>query len=535
MLCRHRLNSPKLSQSFRIELALPKMAILHLLTLGLTAAAMASPAPSNDATPTDPKEALVRKGDWDNYLKYKASLGTQASGQAAVQRICDLVLCLGPNHTGECSLWCHYKGELQSFEEAKQREITMSTYFTKSDRCNFYAKVCEPVPHGDWSSRLLKSPGKSRRAVFRLKGQRQRQAIMSTDTQVQCWQTRQDGLDNLFLATASLPQPGPGEVLVKISAVSLNYRDTEVAMGLYNHHKTIKPAETDPIVPASDMCGSVVSVGDGVSRWKAGDRVLSIFNQTHLKGQIKPVDMKSGLGFPLEGVLQTYRVFSAEGLVRAPKHLSDEEAATLPIAAVTAWMSINQFRPLGQPGGQGEVVVCQGTGGVAISGLQIAKASGATVIVTSSSDEKLEKAKALGADYTVNYRTTPNWDDKVNEFTEGEGANLILETGGAKTLRQSFEAIGFGGQIACIGYLSGKVDDVEDRTNVNLLALKKTVTLKGIINGPRERFEEMIEFYEEKGIKPVVDRVFQFKEADKAYNYLYSGGHFGKVVVKVQE
>ncbi|KAK1464892.1 zinc-binding dehydrogenase [Colletotrichum melonis] len=496
------------------------MAILHLLTLGLTAAAMASPAPSNDATPTDPKEALVRKDDWDNYLKYKASLGTQTSGQAAVQRICDLVLCLGPNHTGECSLWCHYKGELQSFEEAKQREITMSTYFTKSDRCNFYAsgaKKCD-IP-------TLMSQSTFHQLIYH----------GGVIPEVQRWQTRQDGLDKLFLATASLPQPGPGEVLVKISAVSLNYRDTEVAMGLYNHHKTINPAETDPIVPASDMCGSVVSVGDGVSRWKAGDRVLSIFNQTHLKGQIKPVDMKSGLGFPLEGVLQTYRVFSAEGLVRAPKHLSDEEAATLPIAAVTAWMSINQFRPLGQPGGQGEVVVCQGTGGVAISGLQIAKASGATVIVTSSSDEKLEKAKALGADYTVNYRTTPNWDDKVNEFTKGEGANLILETGGAKTLRQSFEAIGFGGQIACIGYLSGKVDDVEDRTNVNLLALKKTVTLKGIINGPRERFEEMIEFYEEKGIKPVVDRVFQFKEADKAYNYLYSGGHFGKVVVKVQE
>ncbi|KAK1687408.1 zinc-binding dehydrogenase [Colletotrichum godetiae] len=358
---------------------------------------------------------------------------------------------------------------------------------------------------------------------------------MSTNTQVQRWQTRQDGLDKLFLATASLLQPGPGEVLVKISAVSLNYRDTEVAMGLYNHHKTINPAETEPIVPASDMCGAVVSVGDGVGRWKVGDRVVSIFNQTHLKGQIKPVDMKSGLGFPLEGVLQTYRVFSAEGLVRAPKHLSDEEAATLPIAAVTAWMSINQFRSLGQPGGEGEVVVCQGTGGVAISGLQIAKASGATVIITSSSDEKLEKAKALGADYTVNYRTTPNWDDKVNEVTNGEGANLILETGGAKTLRQSFEAIGFGGQIACIGYLSGKVDDVEDRTNVNLLALKKTVTLKGLINGPRERFEEMIDFYEDKGIKPVVDRVFEFKEADEAYRYLYSGGHFGKVVVKVQE
>lgn len=156
------------------------------------------------------------------------------------------------------------------------------------------------------------------------------------------------------------------------------------------------------------------------------------------------------------------------------------------------------------------------------------------VLITSSSDAKLEKAKALGADYTVNYRTQPNWDETVNSVTNGEGADIILETGGAKTLRRSFEAIGFGGTIACIGYLSGKVDSEEDRTNVNLLALRKTVTLKGIINGPRERFEEMVAFYEDKGIKPVVDRVFAFDEADEALRYLYSGGHFGKVVVKVQ-
>lgn len=157
------------------------------------------------------------------------------------------------------------------------------------------------------------------------------------------------------------------------------------------------------------------------------------------------------------------------------------------------------------------------------------------VLITSSSDAKLEKAKALGADYTVNYRTQPNWDETVNSVTNGEGADIILETGGAKTLRRSFEAIGFGGTIACIGYLSGKVDSEEDRTNVNLLALRKTVTLKGLINGPRERFEEMVAFYEDKGIKPVVDRVFAFDEADEALRYLYSGGHFGKVVVKVQE
>ncbi|KAI8205059.1 Zinc-type alcohol dehydrogenase-like protein [Colletotrichum sp. SAR 10_65] len=298
-------------------------------------------------------------------------------------------------------------------------------------------------------------------------------------TEVQRWQTRQDGLANLFRATAPLPSPGPNEVLVKINAVSFNYRDTEVAMGLYSHHKTINPEATEPLVPASDMCGSIAAVGPDVSAWAVGDRVVSIFNQTHLTGQIKAADMKSGLGFPLEGVLQTYRVFPATGL--------------------------------------------------------IAKAAGAKVLITSSSDAKLEKAKALGADYTVNYRTQPNWDETVNSVTNGEGADIILETGGAKTLRRSFEAIGFGGTIACIGYLSGKVDSEEDRTNVNLLALRKTVTLKGIINGPRERFEEMVAFYEDKGIKPVVDRVFAFDEADEALRYLYSGGHFGKVVVKVQE
>ncbi|KAF6820407.1 Zinc-type alcohol dehydrogenase C1773.06c-like protein 2 [Colletotrichum plurivorum] len=356
-----------------------------------------------------------------------------------------------------------------------------------------------------------------------------------SDTEVQRWQTRQDGLDKLFLASAPLPQPGENEVLVQIKAVSLNYRDTEVAMGHYSHHKTINPGDAEPLVPASDMCGVVAGVGSGVARWKVGDRVVSIFNQSHLHGQIKPSDMKSGLGFPLEGVLQTHRVFPASALVPAPSHLGDEEAACLPIAAVTAWMAINQFRPLGRPGGKGEVIVCQGTGGVAISGLQIAKAAGATVIITSSSDSKLERAKALGADHTINYVTNPNWDEIVNQITNGEGANIILETGGAKTLRRSFEAIGFGGTIACIGYLSGKVDEEEDRTNVNLLALRKTVTLKGLINGPRERFEEMISFYEFKRIKPVVDRVFKFEEADEALRYLYSGGHFGKVVVRVQE
>jgi NADPH:quinone reductase-like Zn-dependent oxidoreductase len=188
------------------------------------------------------------------------------------------------------------------------------------------------------------------------------------------WETSQDGIPNLSLTTAPLSSPGPGEVLVKIAAVSINYRDIEVVMGLYNHHKTTG-GPNPTLVPCSDMCGTII--GSNSSVWKTGDRVLSIFNQTHVKGQIKSEHMKSGLGLPLAGVLAEYRVFPEYGLVKAPSYLSDEEASTLPIAGLTAWMAINGMRPLGQPGGKGETVLIQGTGGVAISGLQIAKASGA--------------------------------------------------------------------------------------------------------------------------------------------------------------
>ncbi|ROT38028.1 alcohol dehydrogenase [Sodiomyces alkalinus F11] len=359
------------------------------------------------------------------------------------------------------------------------------------------------------------------------------------ETEVQKWQTQQDGFGHLTQSNAPMPKPGKDEVLVKINAVSLNYRDTEVVMGLYNHHKTVESGRPDPIVPCSDMCGTVVAVGESSNSsssdvtWKVGDRVLSTFNQSHLSGQIQGADMATGLGLPLDGVLQTYRVFPATGLVRAPSHLSDEEAACLPIAAVTAWMAINQFRPLGQPGGAGETVLLQGTGGVSVSGLQIAHAAGGKTIVTSSSDAKLERAKKLGADHVINYRTNPDWENAVMEMTGGRGADIILECGGAQTLRKSFDAVAFGGAIACIGYVSGKQDAPGDRTNVNLLALLRNVTLKGIINGPRDRFEEMIRFYEAHGIHPVVDKVFGFEEAVEAFEYLFQGSHFGKVVIKV--
>ncbi|KAJ5121736.1 hypothetical protein N7526_008673 [Penicillium atrosanguineum] len=346
---------------------------------------------------------------------------------------------------------------------------------------------------------------------------------------IQQWVTPLEGLDSLRQTEAPMPTPGPGQVLVEVHAVSLNYRDVE---GEYKHHKTAEQNAT--IVPCSDMCGVVIQVGSGVSQWAVGDRVLSTFLSEHQTGQVTEKMLAGSIGLPLNGVLTTHRVFPAHGLVPAPSYMSDEEACTLPIAAVTAWMSINGMRPMGQSGGKDEYILLQGTGGVAIAGLQIAKAAGAKAIITSSSDAKLAQAKQLGADCTINYRNNPDWETEVMEWTGNHGADIILETGGAQTLRKSFDCIAFGGLIDCIGYVSGKVDAAEDRLNVNLLALRRTVTLKGIINGPKDRFEEMIRFYETHQIRPVVNRVFAFAEAKEAFKFLESGSHFGKVVIQVK-
>ncbi|TKA30222.1 hypothetical protein B0A54_15416 [Friedmanniomyces endolithicus] len=330
------------------------------------------------------------------------------------------------------------------------------------------------------------------------------------DETMKQWVTAQNGLDNLTLTTGPKPTPGDGEVLVKINTVSLNYRDTEVVMGLYGHHASI--TGNKDIVPCSDICGTIIASKS--DRWKEGQRVMAIFNQTHLTGQIQAHDMTSGLGLPLPGVLCEYRAFPADSLVAVPDFMSDEEACNLPIASVTAWMAINGMRPLGQPAKGGETVLIQGTGGVAIAGLQIAHAAGLKTIVTSSSDEKLEKAKKIGADFTINYRTTPGWECEVMRVTNDKGANIIFENGG-------------------IGYLSGKEDVSQDKLHTNVLALRRNVTLKGILNGPKDRFEEMVQFYDKHQIRPVVDRTFPFDDAKEALKYLYSGGHFGKVVVKV--
>lgn len=350
-------------------------------------------------------------------------------------------------------------------------------------------------------------------------------------TNMRQWVTAQDGLDNLRLTEAERPTPQDGEVLVKINAVSLNFRDTEVVMGEYGHHASVGQGEE--IVPCSDICGTILASKSPA--WREGQRVMAIFNQTHLTGQVKEHHLRFGLGLPLSGCLSEYRCFSADGLVAVPEYLSNDEASCLPIASVTAWMAINGMRPMGQPAAGGETVLVQGTGGVAMAGLQIAHAAGLKTIVTSSSDQKLEKARRLGADHTINYRSNQDWQDEVMHVTDNNGADIIFENGGAQTLRKSFDCVAFGGLINCIGYLTGKEDVSEDRTHFNLLALRRNVTVKGILNGPRDRFEEMNKFYERHQIHPVIDRVFKFEEAKGGLKYLYSGGHFGKVVVKVAD
>ncbi|KAF2814621.1 GroES-like protein [Mytilinidion resinicola] len=319
-----------------------------------------------------------------------------------------------------------------------------------------------------------------------------------------------DGLDNLTMAEGEMPVPPEDEVLVEVLTVSLNYRDTEVVMSLYTHHQSANSPTA--LVPCSDMCGVVLAVGpsSSPSPLKVGDRVVSTFAPKHLTGQVNAEMLGFGLGGPNPGVLTTHRVFPTYGLLKVPEYLTDEEVCTLPIASMTAWMSINGMRPMGQTGGKGEVVLLQGTGGVSIAGLQIANAAGAI-------------AKALGATHTINYTTTPKWEQEVLKLTFDYGADIIFKLGGARTLRKSFDCVAFG------------EDDPGDRLNTNVLALRRNVTLGGILNGPKDRFEEMLGFYEEHGIRPAVDKVFPFEESKIALKNLFGGGHFGKVIVRVKE
>ncbi|KAJ3179245.1 hypothetical protein HDU85_004935 [Gaertneriomyces sp. JEL0708] len=342
------------------------------------------------------------------------------------------------------------------------------------------------------------------------------------------------GISDLTTHTTSIPSPGPNQVLVKIHAVSLNYRDIEVIQGQYGHHKSLgdqNSGEVEGLVPCSDMSGEIIKVGDGVREWKAGDQVLSTFIQGHVAGEIKEEDMSTGLGLPLTGVLQQYRLFPAHALVRKPAYLTHIEGCTLPIAAVTAWNAFHGLQPLKS----GDWVLLQGTGGVSIAAAQIAKASGARVILVSGSPKKIERAvQDIGIDISINYKETPNWDEKVLEITGGRGVDHILEVTGQSTLERSFSCIRFGGQISCIGYVSGK-GPTDGQYNLNVVALRRGVTVKGILVGGRDMFEDMLRAYEANKIKPIVDRVVGFdkEEVTGAFEYVKQGGHYGKVVIKV--
>jgi len=329
-----------------------------------------------------------------------------------------------------------------------------------------------------------------------------------------------DGVHNLTIREFDVPQPKANEVLVKVRAVSLNYRDLIIADGTYPGPKH------ENRVPCSDMAGEVVAVGSDVKTWAVGDRVCANFSQEHHHGDITPESANTALGGSWEGVLTEYRAFPADSLVRVPKHLTYEEASTLPCAALTAYNALHGPTPLKG----GDWVLVQGTGGVSIFGLQIAAASGANVIATSSSDTKLEQAKKLGAQYTINYKKTPDWEKEVLEITGGRGVDHIIEVGGPGTLTKSLDAVRMAGWVHVIGFLAGAQADV---SAVPLKTLFKAAMVRGILIGSRSQFEDMNRLFSAREIHPVVDRVFDFEQAQEAYKYLESQKHIGKIVIKV--
>lgn len=331
------------------------------------------------------------------------------------------------------------------------------------------------------------------------------------------YEINQFGIENLEIAERPEPVATGTGVKIKFHAASLNYRDLMMIKGWYN------PKLKTPLVPFSDGAGEVVAVGDAVTKWKVGDRVMPIFMQGWLDGEVEFKKSKTALGGDLDGCLRELGTFDERGMVKIPDHLSYEEASTLPCAAVTAYNALFVSGGLNS----GETVLLQGTGGVSIFALQFASAVGAKTIITSSSDEKLQKAKALGADNLINYKETPDWDVKVAELTDRRGVDHVVEVGGAGTLQKSVSAVKMGGHIAVIGVLSGKGD-----FNPTAI-LMKAVRLQGIFVGSREMFEQMNLLIEKHQIKPVIDRVFEFEKAKEALTYMESGAHFGKVVVRM--
>jgi NADPH:quinone reductase-like Zn-dependent oxidoreductase len=333
------------------------------------------------------------------------------------------------------------------------------------------------------------------------------------------WQISSFGIDSLEFVERPTLAPGAGEVLVRVRAVSFNYRDLLMVQGAYN------PKLKLPRIPCSDGAGEVVSVGKGVTSFQPGDRVAAIFMQNWLDGPIDPAKSKGALGGDIDGMLAEFVVLKETGLVRIPEHLSFQEAATLPCAAVTAWNALRagNLEP-------GATVLIQGTGGVSIFALQLARLSGARVLGISSSDAKLERARSLGLDAGLNYKDHPEWDKWALDQTDGEGVDLVVEVGGLQTLPRSLRAIRVGGTVAQVGILSGSADPVPFPIGS---LLHKSVTIQGIYVGSRKDFEELNRAISLVGLRPVGEN-FHWSQAREVLMRMDDGSHFGKLVLTVE-
>lgn len=338
---------------------------------------------------------------------------------------------------------------------------------------------------------------------------------------MKAWLLKDFGLHNLERHEVATPTPQPGELLVKVGAVSLNFRDKAIVDGIYEPALVPKP-----LIPVSDAAGVVVAIGDGVTRFKLGDRVNSTLYSHWIDGAPGPDEPAYCLGMPLPGGLAEYMIIHEDSAVPAPASMSDEEAATLPIAALTAWYALTDVGHLQA----GQTVLVQGTGGVSIFAAQIALAHGARVIITSSQDEKLAKVKALLKSDRVkgiNYRTYPDWSTQVLALTDGLGADITIDVAGGNGINQSVAATRVQGVIALVGFLTGQT------TALDLMpAIFRQTTIRGIAVAPRTSFERMNVFLDAHQIKPVIDRVYRFDEAVQAFEHL-ARGPFGKVVIRI--
>lgn len=342
----------------------------------------------------------------------------------------------------------------------------------------------------------------------------------------------QKGFSSLTLNEVDVPRPGPDEVLIKMEAVSLQYRDLIISQGNYR-----LPAKAN-LVPGSDGAGEVVAVGETIHAdriWKVGDKVAGNFNQALISGLPRdPISLSRALGGSVDGVLCEYRTFPASGLVKIPSNYTTEEASTLPCAGLTAYNSLFGAPPhILQPG---QWVLILGTGGVSIFGLQFALATNANVIVTSSSDEKLKVVEQIAADkahllHTINYNTTPEWHKEVLKITNGRGVDQVVEVGGNQTLVQSVLSTALSGHLGLIGFLGGDVKD--PLPDVNGLVLSRAAVLRGVLIGSRQQFEDMVQFIEVTSLKPVIDKTFPFDKLEEAYQYQWDQKHVGKVVIKI--